>query len=154
MLSFTFLPMWLCVFLQTNISEIGHAVGILYSARENIWKAMQPRLRCEKGKHDSPVFAMPLLVRENAEMKRMFTMHYRLVFACQACGYTQDDRHSKIMPSLPSVPEDFSTNEPCFVRPCFHCNAPGQRMRMIFERFVLSLVSLSIFQRSGKKSIY
>nr|KAG5686372.1 hypothetical protein BaRGS_003373 [Batillaria attramentaria] len=46
---------------KANIAEIGQAVGLLYSARETIWKAMQPRLRCEKGKHDSPVFAMPLL---------------------------------------------------------------------------------------------
>ena len=120
--------------VQANIAEIGQAVGVLYTARENIWKTMQPRLRCEKGKHDSPVFAMPLLVRENPEMKRVFTMNYRLVFACQACGYTQDDKHHKIMPSLPSVPDDFSMAEPCFVRPCFHCQAPGQRMRMIFEK--------------------
>ena len=75
--------------LQPNIAEIGQAVGVLYTARENIWKAIQPRLRCEKGKHDSPVFAMPLLVRENPEMKKAFTIHYRLVFNCTACGYSQ-----------------------------------------------------------------
>ena len=99
--------------LQTNIAEIGKAVGVLYTARESIWKTLQPRLRCEKGKHDSPVFAMPLLVRERPEVKRMFTMNYRLVLTCTACGYTQDDKHHKIMPSLPQVPLSLSLSLVC-----------------------------------------
>ena len=117
---------------QDNIAEIGQAVGLLYSARENIWKSMQPRLRCEKGKHDSPVFAMPLMVREIPDLKRLFSVRYRLEFGCQACGYQQRDEHHKILPSLPSVPDDFSMAQPSFVRPCFQCQAPEQRMSMIF----------------------
>ena len=56
---------------------------------------------------------------------------------CEKCGYTQDDVHTKILPSIPAVPEDFNMREPCFVRNCFECQAPNQRMMMKFEGCVL-----------------
>ncbi|GFS03533.1 SUMO-specific isopeptidase USPL1 [Elysia marginata] len=118
---------------KENMDEIGKAINILYAMREKIWQALQPRLRCERGKHNSPVLVLPLLVREKPAIKQMFTMNYRYVFKCEKCGYTQDDVHTKILPSIPAVPDDFNMKEPCFVRNCFECQAPNQRMKMKFE---------------------
>ncbi|CAG5115020.1 unnamed protein product, partial [Candidula unifasciata] len=118
---------------KENMDEIGRAINILYAMREKIWQALQPRLRCERGKHNSPVLVLPLLVREKPVIKQMFTMNYRYVFKCKQCGYTQDDSHTKILPSIPAVPEDFTMQSPCFVRNCFECQAPNQRMLMKFE---------------------
>ena len=65
---------------KENMDEIGKAINILYAMREKIWQALQPRLRCERGKHNSPVLVLPLLVREKPAIKQMFTMNYRYVF--------------------------------------------------------------------------
>ncbi|CAG5126054.1 unnamed protein product [Candidula unifasciata] len=40
---------------KENMDEIGKAINVLYGMREKIWQALQPRLRCERGKHNSPV---------------------------------------------------------------------------------------------------
>ncbi|KAH9496713.1 hypothetical protein Btru_009761 [Bulinus truncatus] len=118
---------------KENMDEIGKAINILYAMREKIWQALQPRLRCERGKHNSPVLVLPLLVREKPAIKQMFTMNYRYVFKCEVCGYSQDDTHTKILPSIPAVPADFNMCTPSFVRNCFECQAPNQRMLMKFE---------------------
>ncbi|KAK0040440.1 mucin-12 [Biomphalaria pfeifferi] len=118
---------------KENMDEIGKAINILYAMREKIWQALQPRLRCERGKHNSPVLVLPLLVREKPAIKQMFTMNYRYVFKCEVCGYSQDDAHTKILPSIPAVPADFNMMTPSFVRNCFECQAPNQRMLMKFE---------------------
>uniref|UniRef100_A0A2C9KSI5 Ubiquitin-specific peptidase-like SUMO isopeptidase domain-containing protein n=1 Tax=Biomphalaria glabrata TaxID=6526 RepID=A0A2C9KSI5_BIOGL len=118
---------------KENMDEIGKAINILYAMREKIWQALQPRLRCERGKHNSPVLVLPLLVREKPAIKQMFTMNYRYVFKCEVCGYSQDDAHTKILPSIPAVPADFNMTTPSFVRNCFECQAPNQRMLMKFE---------------------
>lgn len=65
---------------KENMDEIGKAINILYAMREKIWQALHPRLRCERGKHNSPVLVLPLLVREKPVIKQMFTMNYRYVF--------------------------------------------------------------------------
>lgn len=65
---------------KENMDEIGKAINILYAMREKIWQALQPRLRCERGKHNSPVLVLPLIVREKPAIKQMFTMSYRYVF--------------------------------------------------------------------------
>ncbi|BFZ20984.1 hypothetical protein BsWGS_24023 [Bradybaena similaris] len=119
---------------KENMDQIGKGINVLYAMREKIWQALQPRLRCERGKHNSPVLVLPLLVRENPTVKQMFTMRYRYVFKCDKCSYTQDDSHSKILSSIPTVPADFNMSSPCFVRSCFACQAPNQRMVMKFEQ--------------------
>ncbi|XP_046574552.1 uncharacterized protein LOC124282589 isoform X2 [Haliotis rubra] len=116
-----------------TLTEYSKAMDILDNIREKIWDVLQPRLQCERGKNDSPLFALPLLVREPAVLKEKFKIKFKYTFTCDQCSYHQDDDHSKILPSFPQVPADFNMKEPCFVRNCFQCNAPGKRMKMTFK---------------------
>ena len=116
------------------MEQLTDAATVLDDIREKMWEAMQPRLRCERGKNDSPVIALPLLVRDNTALKDMFRMEYTFSFLCDKCSYTQLDHHSKILPSFPTVSADFNMAEPSFMRKCFECSAPNQRMRMQYKR--------------------
>lgn len=72
---------------KENMDQIGKGINVLYAMREKIWQALQPRLRCERGKHNSPVLVLPLIVRENPTVKQMFTMRYRYVFKVIALSF-------------------------------------------------------------------
>ncbi|ESO96210.1 hypothetical protein LOTGIDRAFT_144274, partial [Lottia gigantea] len=116
------------------LTHLGESIAKLEDVREVVWDILQPRLKCEKGKNDSPVFALPLLIRESAELKHMFSIEYSLVFHCAKCDYRQENKFQKALPSLPNVPADFSMKAPAFIRNCFRCEAPGQKMEMKIHR--------------------
>ncbi|XP_013386917.1 uncharacterized protein LOC106156272 isoform X1 [Lingula anatina] len=109
-------------------------INILSDVRELIWQQLEPRLQCQKGRNDSPVFALPLLVTQN-KMEDFFRVDYHWLLQCKVCGYEQRDRHSKVLPTFPSVAPDFSMTNASFLRPCFKCNAASQKRTMHIERY-------------------
>ncbi|XP_052086296.1 uncharacterized protein LOC127723635 isoform X2 [Mytilus californianus] len=110
------------------------AFTLLRDIRENIWRKMQPRLQCVKGKNDSPVLAIPLMVKDNVNIEREFLVEYDFMLSCEACGYQQTDRYKKVLPTLPAMEQNFTMKEPCFLRSCFKCNAENQRRILKFNR--------------------
>ena len=65
---------------------------LLQSARKHVWDYVQPRMKCEAGKNDSPVAALLLLLQSNELVKEKYTQAFRWQFACSKCGYKQVDR--------------------------------------------------------------
>lgn len=111
-----------------------HAFNILQDVRETVFLKLQPKLQCEKGKNDSPLFAIPLLVKGDSVVEKLIRMKYRFDFNCKACGYMQSDSFEQILPTLPKPPQNISIAEPTVERSCFKCRAPWQQRKMIFEK--------------------
>lgn len=116
---------------QTNYKD---AFTILRDIRESIWNKVQPRLQCVKGKNDSPVLAIPLLVKDSIHVEKRFAVTYDFLFSCSSCGYKQVDRDRKVLPTFPSTTETFSMKEPTFLRTCYKCNSPDQKRVMKFNK--------------------
>ena len=53
------------------------AETLLDNVREEVWNSLKSRLKCIKGQNESPVFAFPLLLKENHAVEEMFKMSYR-----------------------------------------------------------------------------
>ena len=64
----------------------------LQDARKGVWKYLQPRMKCKQGVNDSPVTALPLLLRENSILSEQMLQVYQWEFSCTACGYQQIDK--------------------------------------------------------------
>ncbi len=73
-------------------SVLSTVAKLLSDVREKIWIYLQPKLRTERGKHDSPVFAIPLLLRENSCMENLFKVCYTWKMVCNKCNYHHTDR--------------------------------------------------------------
>lgn len=111
-----------------------HAFNILQDVRETVFLTLQPKLQCEKGKNDSPLFAIPLLVKEDSVVEKIMMMKYRFDFHCKACGYMQSDSFEQVLPTIPKPPQNIALAEPTVERSCFKCRAPWQQRKMVFER--------------------
>lgn len=61
----------------------------LYDVREKVWSYLQPKMKCERGVNDSPVTALPLLLRENNILAEKMLQVYQWEFNCNSCGYHQ-----------------------------------------------------------------
>lgn len=63
--------------LEETQSGESKAATLLESAREEVWEALRTKLRCERGQHESPVFAFPLFLRCSEKATELFKMKYR-----------------------------------------------------------------------------
>ncbi|XP_077990028.1 uncharacterized protein LOC144444475 [Glandiceps talaboti] len=124
----------------TNMTSSHHhgnsdqATQTLNDIRQKIWSHLQPGMKCELGRDDSPVLALPLLIKENTGIQEQFLLKYHWKFVCTDCGYQQTTRHEKVLITFPNVPPDFDISHPSFVRPCYRCKATNQRSTMIIDR--------------------
>ena len=75
--------------LSTNREQ---AENDLQDVRDKVWKYLQPKMKCERGVNDSPVTALPLLLRENGTVSEKMLQVYQWEFSCLACGYQQIDK--------------------------------------------------------------
>ena len=113
-----------------------NAFTVLRDIRETIWTKMQRRLQCVKGKNDSPVLAIPLMVKDSVYCERKFVVEYDFIFRCKVCGYQQTDRYKRVLPTFPSTGPNFTMRDPSFLRSCFKCNAENQRRVMKINRYI------------------
>lgn len=111
-----------------------YAFSMLQDVRETVFEKLQPRLQCEKGKNDSPLFAIPLLVKGNNAIEKLIMMKYRFDFNCKACGYKQSDSYEQVLPTIPKPPQNMRSAEPTVEWSCFKCRAPWQQQKMVFEK--------------------
>lgn len=70
-------------------SELSEPMSVLKDMREKIWQELQPHLGCEKGKEETPVFALPVLLRHNKHFEAHFETSYHWEFCCRACNFTE-----------------------------------------------------------------
>ncbi|XP_069747668.1 SUMO-specific isopeptidase USPL1 isoform X2 [Narcine bancroftii] len=107
---------------------------ILNNVRENFFKLLQPKLRCELGKPDSPVFAFPLLLKQDCNIEKFFMQSYIWSFECNKCGYKYDKRCSNTLTTFTKVCSDWHPLNAVHKSPCNKCQDKDQRRRMLFER--------------------
>ncbi|XP_051882216.1 SUMO-specific isopeptidase USPL1 [Pristis pectinata] len=107
---------------------------ILNDVRESCFKLLQPKLRCELGKPDSPVFAFPLLLRHDTYFEKFFMQSYIWSFECIRCGYKYDERCTKTLPTFTKVDSDWHPLNAVHKSPCNKCQDKDQRRKMLIER--------------------
>ena len=77
---------------ELTSSSREQAEKTLQDAREEVWRYLQPRMKCNYGVNDSPVTALPLLLRENDTLSEKTLQIYQWKFTCSSCGYQQIDK--------------------------------------------------------------
>lgn len=69
--------------IKTDVSISGvewrksKGAELLNMVREEIWGSLKTKLRCERGQHESPVFAFPLLLKQNRQATELFRVKYK-----------------------------------------------------------------------------
>ncbi|XP_047579031.1 SUMO-specific isopeptidase USPL1 isoform X4 [Lutra lutra] len=78
-------------------SEIlGKIESCLNEVRDEIFIRLQPQLRCTLGDMESPVFALPLLLKMEPVIEKLFMYSFSWNFECSQCGHRYQNRVSPI----------------------------------------------------------
>ena len=108
--------------------------SLLNSVREDVWQKLQPKLKFERGRNDSPVFTMSSLLRENTNIENLFKMNYSFRYKCNKCGHAEEEIFDKVLPTLPGVVKSFSIRQPEHSRTCSQCGFKDAKRTMVYER--------------------
>ncbi|XP_051541743.1 SUMO-specific isopeptidase USPL1-like isoform X2 [Myxocyprinus asiaticus] len=106
----------------------------LSALRLSFFKLLQPTLKCEIGQQETPVFALPLLLRSDKWAQDLFQHTICWEFKCTACGYTLNDSVEKTLTTFTRILSDWHPLKAIHRTQCSNCNRKNQRRKMVPER--------------------
>ncbi|CAM4729585.1 unnamed protein product [Leuciscus chuanchicus] len=106
----------------------------LSAYRQSLFKLLQPKLKCEIGQQETPVFALPLLLRSDKWAQDLFQHTVRWEFKCTFCSYTVSDSVEKTLTTLTQILNDWHPLKAIHRTQCSNCNRKNQRRKMVLER--------------------
>ncbi|XP_069739024.1 SUMO-specific isopeptidase USPL1 [Phaenicophaeus curvirostris] len=110
------------------------AESSLNEIRNSIFTQLQPQLKCELGKKESPVFALPLLLKLDQQAEKLFFHSFSWKFECMCCGYKYQDRFRKTLTTFTNIVPDWHPLNAVHIGPCNNCSDRAQRRQMILEK--------------------
>ncbi|XP_062423136.1 SUMO-specific isopeptidase USPL1 isoform X1 [Rhea pennata] len=110
------------------------AESYLNEIRNRIFTQLQPQLGCKLGEKESPVFALPVLLRLDHQAEKLFLHSFSWQFECLCCGYKYQDRCRKTLTTFTNIIPDWHPLNAIHIGPCNNCNDASQRRQMILEK--------------------
>lgn len=106
----------------------------LSALRLSLFKLLQPTLKCEIGQQETPVFALPLLLRADKWAQELFQHTVRWEFKCTSCSYTLNDSVEKTLTTFTQILNDWHPLKAIHRTQCSNCNRKNQRRKMVLEK--------------------
>ncbi|XP_065686180.2 SUMO-specific isopeptidase USPL1 isoform X2 [Patagioenas fasciata] len=106
----------------------------LNEIRNRVFTQLQPQLKYELGKEESPVFALPLLLKQDQQAEKLFLHSFSWKFECVRCGYKYQDRFRKTLTTFTNIIPDWHPLNAIHVGQCNNCSDKHQRRQMILEK--------------------
>ncbi|XP_004714894.3 SUMO-specific isopeptidase USPL1 [Echinops telfairi] len=120
---------------ETLPAEVSAKIeACLNAARDAIFTRLQPQLRCTLGDMDSPVFALPLLLKLEPPVESLFACSFSWDFACAQCGHTYRHRCMKTLVTFTRVVPEWHPLNAAHFGPCNNCSDKSQIRRMTLEK--------------------
>ncbi|NXL69382.1 USPL1 isopeptidase, partial [Leptocoma aspasia] len=113
----------------------------LNEIRNIMFTELKPRLRCELGNMENPVFALQLLLQVDQQAEKLFLHSFSWRFECVHCGHKYQDRLKKTLTTFANVIPDWHPLNAAHIGPCNNCGNTSQRQQMILEK-VPSILTL------------
>ncbi|NXN98307.1 USPL1 isopeptidase, partial [Rhinopomastus cyanomelas] len=106
----------------------------LNEIRSQMFTQLQPQLKCKLGEKESPVFALPLLLKMDQQAEKLFMHSFSWKFECVRCGYKYQERFRKTLTTFTNITPDWHPLNAVHVGPCRSCDDRSQRRRMMLEK--------------------
>ncbi|KAK1882360.1 SUMO-specific isopeptidase USPL1 [Dissostichus eleginoides] len=120
----------------------------LHTLRMSIFKLLQPKLHCKLGQEETPVFALPLLLKTDCWAEPLFQSTFHWEFKCSECKTATIERVIKTLPTFTKVLPDWRPLDAVHLAPC-NC-APVFGLHFV-EGLPDNDVSIYTFSFKGKR---
>ncbi|XP_039111144.1 SUMO-specific isopeptidase USPL1 [Hyaena hyaena] len=106
----------------------------LNEVRDEIFIRLQPQLRCTLGDMESPVFALPLLLKMEPLIEKLFMYSFFWNFECSQCGHKYQNRYMKNLVTFTNVIPEWHPLNAAHFGPCNNCSNKSQIRKMVLEK--------------------
>ncbi|KAH0501995.1 SUMO-specific isopeptidase USPL1 [Microtus ochrogaster] len=86
------------------------------------------------GEMESPVFALPALLKLEPHVEKLFTYSFSWNFKCSHCGHQYQNRCLKSLVTFTNVVPEWHPLNAAHFGPCNSCNSKSQIRKMVLER--------------------
>ncbi|XP_033002330.1 SUMO-specific isopeptidase USPL1 isoform X3 [Lacerta agilis] len=118
---------------EVPLDVLSRAESHLNEIRNTIFVQLQPQLKCKLGNKESPVFAFPLLLKNDPQIEKLFLHSYSWKFKCSQCGYQVSDRCRKTLTTFTNIIPEWHPLKAVHTGPCNNCHHTSQRREMVLE---------------------
>lgn len=107
--------------------------GDLETHRMSIFNILQPKLQCKLGQNETPVFALPLLVKMDSWLETLFQFTFYWDFKCTTCRSSTKQNVVKTLPTFTNIVPDWHPLKAVHLAPCNNCHRKNQRRKMVLQ---------------------
>ncbi|XP_054829777.1 SUMO-specific isopeptidase USPL1 isoform X2 [Eublepharis macularius] len=119
---------------EVPVDVLSRAESHLNEIRNTVFAQLQPRLQCQLGKKESPVFAFPLILQNDPQIEKFFLHSFSWKFQCLQCGHQVSDRCQKTLTTFTNIIPEWHPLNAVHIAPCNNCNHRTQRRKMVLEK--------------------
>ncbi|CAH2225130.1 SUMO-specific isopeptidase USPL1 isoform X1 [Pelobates cultripes] len=114
--------------------NLSAAQKCLEEVRMVLFDTIKIPLKCKLGDKETPVFALPLLLKQDPKFEELFVHSYSWSFSCNLCGYQHQECCEKTMTTFTNIAPDWSPLNAVHIAPCNKCQDTGQKRKMNLEK--------------------
>ncbi|KAJ8266703.1 hypothetical protein GJAV_G00133680 [Gymnothorax javanicus] len=112
---------------------LDQALKEMEDLRMSTFKLLQPKLKCTLGEEETPVFALPILLRLDSEAETLFQHTFHWDFECFDCGHTSRSRCQKTLSTFTGVLPDWHPLHAVHEAQCNQCQRQHQKRKMVLK---------------------
>lgn len=105
----------------------------LEAYRMSVFNLLRPKLQCKLGQNDSPVFALPLLVKLDSWLEPLFQSTFYWDFKCIVCKSCTKQNVVKTLATFTDIVPDWHPLSAVHSGPCNNCHRKNQRRKMVLQ---------------------
>ncbi|XP_072515494.1 SUMO-specific isopeptidase USPL1 [Salminus brasiliensis] len=100
----------------------------------SVFQLLKTKLQCELGQKETPVFALPLLLKTDEWAHGLFQHTGQWEFTCTSCGYTLNTSVEKTVTTFTQLVTDWHPLRAVHRAQCSNCNHKNQRRKLFFQK--------------------
>uniref|UniRef100_A0AAR2IT76 USP domain-containing protein n=1 Tax=Pygocentrus nattereri TaxID=42514 RepID=A0AAR2IT76_PYGNA len=100
----------------------------------SVFQLLQPKLQCELGQKETPVFALPLLLNTDEWAHSLFHHTGQWEFKCTSCHYTLNTSVEKTLTTFTQLTADWHPLRAVHRTQCSNCHHKNQKRKLFFQR--------------------
>uniref|UniRef100_A0AAR2KME5 USP domain-containing protein n=1 Tax=Pygocentrus nattereri TaxID=42514 RepID=A0AAR2KME5_PYGNA len=106
----------------------------------SVFQLLQPKLQCELGQKETPVFALPLLLNTDEWAHSLFHHTGQWEFKCTSCHYTLNTSVEKTLTTFTQLTADWHPLRAVHRTQCSNCHHKNQKRKLISPVLALHFV--------------
>ncbi|XP_076876515.1 SUMO-specific isopeptidase USPL1 [Brachyhypopomus gauderio] len=124
----------------------------LVALQLSVFRILKPKLRCELGQQETPVFALPLLLQTDDWAQSVFQHAAVWEFTCKSCGYAVNTSVEKTITTFTQLVSDWHPLQAVHRAQCNNCHRKNQRRKLVFQK-VSSVLALHFVEGLPRKDV-